>query len=103
MSNTFADDVATMSGADALPRANGELVFDAPWEGRAVALAVVLVERLGAPWDDFRRHLMAAIAEQPERPYYESWAAGLEAFAVERGLTDAQRLDAAIPTERPPL
>jgi hypothetical protein len=103
VSNAFADDVATMSGAHALPRANGELVFDAPWEGRAVALAVVLVERLGVPWDDFRRHLMAAVAEEPQRPYYESWAAALEAFTFERGLADATQLDAATPTERPPL
>ncbi|HEV2310177.1 MAG TPA: nitrile hydratase accessory protein [Acidimicrobiia bacterium] len=103
MSDTFADDVATMTGADALPRANGELLFDAPWEGRAVALAVVLVERLGVPWDRFRRHLMAAIAEQPDRPYYESWAAALEAFTVEQGLADPQQFEAAIPTERPPL
>jgi hypothetical protein len=103
MSSTFTDEVATMSGADALPRANGELVFAAPWEGRAVALAVVLVERLGVPWDAFRRHLMDAVADQPDRPYYESWAAALEAFTVEQGLADAPQLDAATPTERPPL
>ena len=103
MSNTFADDVATMTGTDALPRANGELVFDAPWQGRAVALAVLIVERLGLPWDAFRRHLIAAIADQPDRPYYESWAHALEALTVAKGLADARHLDAATPTERPPL
>jgi Nitrile hydratase beta subunit, N-terminal len=103
VSSTFSEQVATMSGVDALPRANGELVFEAPWEGRAVALAVVMVERLGVPWDAFRRHLMTVIAEQPQRPYYESWAAALEAFTLEQGLADAPQLDAAAPTARAPL
>ncbi len=86
-----------------LPRDNGELVFSAPWEARVLALAVTLVDRLGLPWDSFRQHLIAQIAEAPDRPYYESWAAALEAFAVEHGLTTPARLDAAEPAERAPL
>ena len=103
MSDTFTDEVATMTGEGALPRANGELVFDAPWQGRAVALAVTLVDRLGVPWDEFRQRLIAAIAEDPERGYYDSWAVALERLVVERGLTTAATLDAATPTERAPL
>jgi nitrile hydratase accessory protein len=103
VSETFVEQVSTMSGAGALPRANGELVFDAPWQGRAVALAVVLVDRLGVPWDDFRQRLIAAIADDPDRSYYESWAVALESFAVDQGLADATSLDAATPTERAPL
>jgi len=103
VSETFVEQVSTMSGAGALPRANGELVFDAPWQGRAVALAVALVDRLGVPWDAFRQRLIAAIANDPDRSYYESWAVALEVFTVERGLADARQIDAATPTERPPL
>ncbi len=103
MSRTFVDHVAAMSGDGALPRANGEFVFDAPWQGRAVALAVVLVDRLGEDWDAFRRLLIAAIADDPRRPYYESWAAALESFTVDHGLADASALDAATPTTRAPL
>jgi hypothetical protein len=29
-----------------LPRDNGELVFEAPWQARALAIAVALVEKL---------------------------------------------------------
>jgi nitrile hydratase accessory protein len=83
-----------------LPRENGELVFSAPWEARAMAMAVALVEKLDLPWDAFRRHLMAAIAADPERPYYESWTVALEALVVERGLTTAASLDTAEPVER---
>ena len=62
---------------ESLPRDNGELVFDAPWEARALAIAVALVDRLDLPWDAFRHRLMAKIAENPQRPYYESWSAAL--------------------------
>ena len=33
-------ELTSMTGPAALPRDNGELIFAAPWEGRAVALAV---------------------------------------------------------------
>jgi hypothetical protein len=63
-----------------LPRSNGELTFDAPWQGRALAMAVTMVDRLDLEWDDFRQHLIAAIDAAPERPYWESFAAALDAF-----------------------
>ena len=97
------DEVAMMGGRAALPRDNGELVFAAPWEGRAVALAVALVERLDLQWDAFRLRLIDAIAEQPDRPYYESWAAALESLVVGLDLATEAALDAATPSERPVL
>ena len=32
--------VGSLDGVAALPRKNGELVFEAPWQGRAFGLAV---------------------------------------------------------------
>jgi nitrile hydratase accessory protein len=86
-----------------LPRDNGELVFDAPWQARALALAVALTEKLGLPWDAFRRRLMDEIAKDPQRPYYESWGAALESMVVDLDLTTPAALDAAEPTTRAPL
>ena len=40
-------EVTGMSGPAALPRRNGELVFEAPWQGRAFGMALAVVERLG--------------------------------------------------------
>lgn len=100
---TLRDDVGLMAGPEALPRDNGELVFAAPWEGRALAIAVTTVERLGLPWDEFRSRLIAAIAEAPERPYYESWALALERLLVDHRITSPDELAGATPTERPPL
>ena len=69
-------------GERSLPRANGEVVFEAPWQGRALAIAVSLVERLDLPWDAFRQHLITAIDDEPDRPYWESFAAALDAFVA---------------------
>jgi hypothetical protein len=68
-------------GDRSLPRANGEVVFDAPWQGRALAMAISLVDRLGLDWDAFRQHLIAAIDAEPDRPYWDSFAAALDTFA----------------------
>ena len=86
-----------------LPRDNGELVFDAPWQARALAIAVALTEKLGLPWDAFRSRLMDEIAKDPERPYYESWSAALESMVVDMDLATLAALDAAVPTARAPL
>ena len=42
-----------------VPRRNGELVFAAPWEGRAFGLAAAYVEATGVGWAAFRTHLVA--------------------------------------------
>ena len=86
-----------------LPRDNGELVFEAPWQGRALAIAVALVEKLGLPWDAFRHRLMAEIAKDPQRAYYESWGAALESMVIDLELATSASLDEAAPTERAPL
>jgi len=65
-----------------LPRRNGELAFDAPWQSTVFALAAAVVEHaFGGDREPFRRQLIKAIAEQPDRPYWESWTIALEALA----------------------
>jgi nitrile hydratase accessory protein len=85
-----------MTGEHAPPRDNGAFVFDEPWQGRAFGLALVLVDRLGLPWREFQRRLIAAIAPDPDRPYYESWAAALESLAVDYDLVQTDQLDQAV-------
>ena len=86
-----------MSGSDvrvtgfaepSLPRANGTPVFDAPWQARAHAMAVLVVESTHGEWNDFRRLLIDAIGSQPERPYWECWVEALDRFVAEAGLID---------------
>jgi hypothetical protein len=54
--------------------------FTEPWQARAFAMAQVACDGMQLPWDAFRDRLKAAIAEQPQRPYYESWLAALESL-----------------------
>jgi hypothetical protein len=64
-----------------LPRRNGELAFDAPWQSTVFALAAAVVEHaFSGDREPFRRQLIQAIAADPDRPYWESWTAALEAL-----------------------
>jgi hypothetical protein len=78
-----ADEIRQMTGSAALPRLNGELTFEAPWQGRVFGLAVGVTSRLGLDWESFRGRLIDAIDAIPERPYYESWLAALESLVTE--------------------
>jgi nitrile hydratase accessory protein len=92
--------IAEIEGPAALPRKNGELVFAAPWESRAFAIAVALSGEV-YEWEDFRRELIERIAEweaDPERSedewsYYERWLAGLESLLIARGVISQGELD----------
>jgi hypothetical protein len=86
VSDAVTAEIRSMPGVAALPRANGELVFDAPWQGRMLGTAIAVVRSLGLDWDDFRARLIAAIAADPSRPYYESWTAALESLVTDVGL-----------------
>ena len=93
MSDLVRPEVQRMAGAAALPRANGELVFEAPWQGRVLGMALALVETRGLDWDDFRQRLIGAIAADPERPYYESWTAALTELVVDTGIASLDEVD----------
>jgi nitrile hydratase accessory protein len=82
--------VAELEG---LPRKNGELVFEAPWQGRAFGMAVALNEQGSYEWDDFRRHLVEEIGEQPDRDYYASWLDAFQHLVLERRLLSPEELD----------
>jgi nitrile hydratase accessory protein len=87
--------VSAMTGPAAPPRRNGELVFDAPWQGRAFGLAVGMVERLGLEWKAFQQRLIAAIAAHPEAPYYDCWVAALEQLVLDYSAVTPEELEAA--------
>jgi hypothetical protein len=68
----------SLAGLD-LPRRNGELVFDAPWQSTVFALAAAVVDHAyDGDREPFRQQLITAIAAEPDRPYWESWTAALE-------------------------
>jgi nitrile hydratase accessory protein len=95
MTAPVVPEVTAMTGAAAPPRRNGELVFEAPWQGRAFGMALALVERLGLPWAEFQQRLIAEIAARPVAPYYDCWLAALERLVVDHGVCSANELAGA--------
>src|SRR5436305_11210035 len=89
---------ADLPAEAALPRQNGELMFAAPWEGRAFGMAVALHDDAAYPWDEFRDRLIAEIARAEAAgegsSYYERWLAAFERLLTERGLVSLGELDA---------
>jgi len=84
------------------PRDNGELVFYEPWQARAFGLAADLVDGGHFTWDEFREHLIEAIAAAEttaERSdatepwdYYRCWLSALEQAVTEGDLLAPQTL-----------
>ena len=76
-----------MTGDEALPRKNGELVFNEPWEGRAFGLAAALTEGGVYDWADFRDKLVEVTAANEKHGeqtgYYQRWFRALERLALD--------------------
>ncbi|MCC6179576.1 MAG: nitrile hydratase accessory protein [Chloroflexi bacterium] len=88
--------VADMDGASALPRKNGELVFEDVWEGRVFGLATAMHEAHRFQWDEFRDRLIEEIAhadrEAEDSSYYERWLDAFERLLVEKGLLSREEV-----------
>lgn len=84
-----------------LPRRNGELVFEAPWEARAFGVAVILCRELDLEWEEFRSRLIAEIGAWEQEhgaidqgwSYYERWLDALERLLLDHGLVSADEID----------
>jgi cobaltochelatase CobN len=89
--------LAALQGTTAVPRRNGELVFDAPWQGRVFGMAVALSEQGLFPWEEFRQALIGEVAAAEARGgefrYYDVWLAAFERVLAGRGLLDAAELE----------
>lgn len=92
-----------LNGHAAPPMLNGELVFDAPWQGRAFGIARGLVEQGVYAWDDFRARLIEQIgtfdraighdgSAPPPFHYYDHFLRALETLLVERGIVASGEL-----------
>jgi hypothetical protein len=91
VSTSLAEVDAQLGGYAPLPRANGELVFDEVWHGRALGMGVVVLERLGLSWGAFRDHLVPAIerhgqpvGETAAEAYYIAFLDAIESLVAAR-------------------
>lgn len=85
---------ADLEGRLSPPRDNGELAFAAPWEQRAFGLTMALCRSGACEWEGFRQRLIARIAEDEARPYWQSWGRALEDALADAGALAPAELDA---------
>jgi nitrile hydratase accessory protein len=89
-------EIADMTGAAALPRKNGELVFDEAWQGRVFGMTVAMSHERIFEWREFQARLIAEIAraerEGESSTYYERWTRALERLLADKGLLEAAEL-----------
>lgn len=91
MSN--AEALLDVDGPAAPPRSNGELAFAAPWERRVFGMTMALTQSVFS-YEDFRQRLIVRVGEEPDRPYWHSWAAALEDALTEACAMDADSVEA---------
>jgi nitrile hydratase accessory protein len=103
LSRTAVVEIPSMDGAPALPRKNGEPVFEAPWQSRAFGMAVTLCNRGLYPWDDFKMRLITQIAAgdtaadtttmaDASSGYYDQWVAAFCELLVDKRMVTTEEM-----------
>lgn len=91
--NASPESPLALDGPAAPPMANGEVIFEEPWQGRVFGMARALCEAGHYDWDEFRDKLIAEIAlhdgsGQTYR-YFDHFHAALQSLLVEKSLLGA--------------
>ena len=75
------------------PMANGEIVFEAPWQSRAFGMARALCERGLFDWDEFRERLISEIGQSDatretadDYRYFDHFLSALLRLLDEKGI-----------------
>lgn len=89
---------AELHGGLAPPMANGEVLFEAPWQGRVFGMARALAAAGVYDWDEFRARLIeelagwdraAAVDAAAEFAYYDHFLRAFERLLLDKGLVTA--------------
>ena len=81
------------------PMANGEVIFEEPWQGRVFAMSILLNKAGLFSWDEFQSQLISTI-EQWEREgdnsedykYYERFSDALNSLLGKKGIVAGEEL-----------
>ena len=77
--------------------ANGEVLFEAPWQGRVFGMAAALADAGVFSWSAFQAALIEEIASAPEGEgeyaYYDHFQRALERLLSEGDFVDRARLE----------
>src|SRR4051812_22648766 len=86
-----------VEGPAAPPRANGELVFEEPWQRRLFATTMALCDAGAITYGDFRQRLIDELDTTPG-PYWWRWQDALEHLLADRCLFEPHDLAARVET-----
>ncbi|MGI9598126.1 MAG: nitrile hydratase accessory protein [Acidimicrobiales bacterium] len=94
-------DPLDVDGPAAPPRANGELVFTAPWQSRLFATTMRLHETQRLEWETFRQGLIDQIAihegtldDSADYDYWGCWQRALEQLLDELQVVSRSEIEA---------
>ncbi|WP_104176543.1 nitrile hydratase accessory protein [Cryobacterium sp. Y50] len=86
--------IVPLDGIAAIPRDNGEIIFNEPWEATAFGVAVTLTNQGSFTWESFRQQLIKAIeASNGCEAYYESWSKALHASVINARLLPEDEIE----------
>jgi nitrile hydratase accessory protein len=90
--------VGDFDETSAPPMVNGELQFDAPWQGRIFGMARSLCEAGLYTWDEFRERLIAqldgVVTTGEDFAYYDHFQQALEQLLASKGVVANELLAA---------
>ena len=90
--------ILPQEGPAAPPRANGELVFEAPWQSRIFGITLALLEDGRFAWPEFQSRLIEAIARHEsargnaDYDYYACWLEAFRTLATDKSWLDPEAL-----------
>lgn len=90
-----------LEGIAAPPLRNGELDFEAPWQGRVFVMAQSLSEAGLFPWSDFQASLIRTIAASDTPPgqpyrYFDHFLEALLSLLAQKGIVGDEEIRALV-------
>ena len=85
-----------LEGAASPPMANGEVIFEAPWQSRVFGMARLMCEQGLYEWDEFRDCLIAQIATHDASAtyqYFDYFLGALTDLLVHKGICSEAELE----------
>jgi nitrile hydratase accessory protein len=111
--NKPSGELSRLRELGSLPRQNGEVIFEAPWQSRTFGLVAGLTHVGVCDWGEFQGRISAvavrdetwddlSVGESPHQveKYYERWVSALEQILISQGTITHDDLDRRVATLR---
>ena len=94
----MASEMMSLEGAVAPPMANGDVIFEQPWQSRVFGMARVLCEQHQFEWNEFRDCLITRISAWEKTPtgdyhYFDHFFSALTDVISQKGLCTTEEIN----------